>query len=65
MLTTMRHAADNLGNRRIDTGIKERIGDTSDDCTYISDLIAAVLSGAESESKSNQVNRVGGAADRG
>ena len=34
-------------------------------CTGEAAGVAAVLSGAESESKSNQVNRVGGAADRG
>ena len=52
-----------LGNCRVDTGVKEGIGDTADDCAYVGDHVAAVCAGAECEGKADQIDRVGGTSD--
>ena len=58
-----RSFVDDLGNCRVDTGIKEGVCDTTEDCTYISDGVTTVCSGIKCKCKTNQVNCIGSTSD--
>ena len=53
----------NLGNCRINTCVKEGVCNTTNDCTYICDLVSTVCSCVECKCKSDQVDRIRSTTD--